>query len=146
MSKDKFILLIIALGFLFLVAETRYAHAGVWMQEPKAYIPMITCGIGFVCCLAGLAAEKKLAMFLGWLLLILSLVGPLGVYFHTKGDFNQLQLMLTSNTRQERLDRSDGKYGGIFNERPLLAPMSISGLAMVAGISILGNRRRSSSS
>ncbi|MFM9873639.1 MAG: hypothetical protein ACKVQS_09275 [Fimbriimonadaceae bacterium] len=145
MSKDKLVLLIVALGFLFLVAEARYAHAGIWMQEPKAYIPIVTCGIGFVCCLAGLAAEKRLATFLGWFLLALSSVGPLGVYFHTKGDLNQLQSMLTSNTRQERLDRSDGKLGGIFNERPLLAPMSISGLAMVAGISILGNRRRSSS-
>lgn len=146
MSKDKLVLLIIALGFMFLVAETRYAHAGVWMQEPKAYIPVVSCGIGFICCLAGLAAEKKLATFLGWFLLALSVVGPLGVYFHVKGDFTQLQSMLTSNTRLERLERSDGKLGGFFAERPLLAPMSVSGLAMVAGISILGNRRRGSSS
>lgn len=146
MSKDKFVLFIVAMGFLFLVAETRYAHGGVWMQEPKAYIPVITCGIGFVCCLAGLAAGKKFATLLACCLFALGAVGPLGVYFHTKGDLNQLQSMLTSNTRQERLDRSDGKLGGIFNERPLLAPMSISGLAMVAGISVLGNRRRSSSS
>lgn len=145
MSKDKLILLIVALGFLFLVAETRYAHAGVWIQEPKAYIPLITCGAGFICCLAGLAAEKKLATFLGWFLIILSAVGPLGVYFHTKGDVTQLQSMLTANTRQERLDRSDGMYGGPFNERPLLAPMSITGLAMIAGVSILGSRRRGSS-
>jgi hypothetical protein len=146
MSKDKLILLIVALGFLFLVAETRYAHAGVWVQEPKAYIPIITCSIAFVFCLAGLAAEKKLATLLGWLLLSMSAIGPLGVYFHTKGDFTQLQTMLTSNTRIERVDRSSGKLGGIFNERPLLAPMSISGLALVAGVSILGNRRRSSGS
>lgn len=142
MSKDKFILLIVALGFLFLVIETRHSHAGVWSQDPKAYIPVISCGLGFFVCLAGLAAEKKLATVLGWVMIVLSSVGALGVYFHTDGDLSKLQSMLTTNIREERLTEN---YS-IFTERPLLAPMSISGLSLVAGISILGNRRRSSGS
>lgn len=141
MTKDKLILLIIAMGFLFLVVETRHSHAGVWTQEPLAYIPVVACGIGFLACLAGLAAEKKLAVFLGWFLILLSSVGALGVYFHTKGDLTKLQSMLTTNIRQERL----ADDYSIFTERPLLAPMSISGLSLVAGIAILGNRRRGSS-
>lgn len=142
MTKDKLILLIVAIGFLFLVVETRHSHAGVWMQDPKAYIPVVSCSIGFLACLAGLAAEKKLSTFLGWFMILLSGIGVLGVYFHTDGDFTKLQTMLTSNIRQERL----ADNYSIFTERPLLAPMSISGLSMVAGISILGNRRRSSGS
>lgn len=142
MSKDKFILLIVAMGFLFLVIETRHSHAGIWMQDAKAYIPVISCGLGFLICLAGLAAEKKLATFLGWAMILLSSVGILGVYFHTDGDVSKLQLMLNSNIRQERL----ADNYSIFSERPLLAPMSISGLSLVAGISILGNRRRGSNS
>lgn len=138
MNKDKFILLTVALGFLFLVIETRHAHAGLWKQDPKAYISPIACGIGFICCLAGLAAEKKLATILGWILVLLSSVGALGVWFHTQGDLAKLQTLLTSNVRQERLDH-DGQF---YDERPLLAPMSISGLAIVGATVILANRKK----
>lgn len=138
MNKDKFILLTVALGFLFLIVETRHAHAGVWMQDPKAMISPIACSVGFVCCLAGLAAEKKLATALGWILLALSSVGALGVWFHTDGDLSKLQTLLTSSVRQERLDH-DGQF---FGERPFLAPMSITGLAIVGATVVLSGRRK----
>lgn len=143
MKKENLILVVIALGFLFLVLETRHSHAGTWSNHPTAYIPVAACGLGFLICLAGLAAEKKLATALGFIMIGLSAVGPLGVFYHTKGDFQQLQTMLTSNVREERLLRQDNQMGGPFAEKPLLAPMSISGLALISGILILGNRRKS---
>lgn len=144
MKKENLILIIVAMGFLFLVMETRHSHAGTWGNHPTAYIPPVACGLGFIACLAGLAAEKKLATFLGWFMIVISSVGPLGVFYHTEGDVAQLQSMLNSNVREERLLRQDNKLGGPFEERPLLAPMSITGLSLIGGILILGNRRRTS--
>lgn len=142
MKNDKLILFFVAMGFLFLVVETRYNHAGVWATHPTAYIPVITTGLGFLLCLLGIAVGKKGATAIAAILLLCSCVGFLGVYYHTEGDVTRLKDMLTSNTREERVLRSQGDLGGAFGERPLLAPMSITGLSMVGAICLFGAKRK----
>src|SRR5690606_4185504 len=123
--SDKFILLLVALGFLGLFMEIRYSHGGILRQTPTAYIPLIATGLGFLAALAGMAAEKKLATACGVALVIVAFAGPGGIYFHTEGKFDRMGEVLRSNTRQERLARGRGELGGPFEERPLLAPLSI---------------------
>lgn len=142
MKNDKLILFFVATGFLFLLVETRYNHAGVWATHPTAYIPVVATGLGALLCLIGMVVGKKGATAIASLLVLCSVVGLLGVYYHTEGDVNRLQAMLTSNTREERVLRSQGELGGAFGERPLLAPMSITGLSLVGAICLFGTKRK----
>jgi len=144
MKNEKLILFFLAMGFLFLVVETRHSHAGIWAQHPTAYIPVASTALGFLICLGGIFASKKVAPVLGALLIACAAVGGLGVYYHTEGDFTKLESMISSNVRQERVLRSSGELGGMFGERPLLAPLSITGLSMVGAICLFGTKRKSS--
>jgi hypothetical protein len=137
MKKDKFILAIVTFGFLFLTIETRHSHAGAWTSVPTAYIAPIACALAFLIGLGGLVAQGKFANILGVLMILISGVGAAGVYFHTRGDFSQLERLLSSNYRQEKVLRSQDHLGGIFDERPLIAPLSISGLSLVAAICLI---------
>ncbi len=141
MKSEKLILLLVALGFLGLFVEIRYSHGGILAQTPSTYIPLAATALGFLAALAGMAAEKKLATICGVVMILVSLTGPGGIFFHTEGKFDRLGDTLKSNTRQERLARANGQYGGPFEERPLLAPLSITGLALIGAICLLGSKR-----
>lgn len=146
MKRDKLMLLLLAGAFGTLVIELRYYHAGVWGEHPTAYIPVITCGVAMLCCLGGLAAEKKLATMLGIVLLVCSCAGFAGVYFHTEGKLGEVATLFRGSQRQDQISRrmSGGdreRFEAAEHGRPLLAPLSITGLSLLAGILLLGQKR-----
>lgn len=141
MKAAKWMLLMLAGSFAALLVELRYFHAGIWGQNPVAYIPVATCGVALVCCLAALAAERKLAVFLGWVLILCSLSGVAGVHFHSKSSYTSFEGLLQSNVRVDRLEKGMKDQQALYQSKPLVAPLSITGLALMAAILIFSQKK-----
>lgn len=147
MNRDKFLLLLLVLAFATLTIELRYMHAGVWSEHWQAYIPVATCAVAFLCCLGALAADRKLATVLGWVLLLCSLSGFAGVYFHTEGDLGQVGTVFQGSYRGDKIARAmddgdDEKRERESGERPLLAPLSIAGLSLMGAVLAFSQKRK----
>ncbi|MDI9641181.1 hypothetical protein QPK87_05850 [Kamptonema cortianum] len=138
MKKDRIVLFLLAAAFATLAVELKYFHAGIWQQKPVAWIPVVTTVLAFLACLVGMAADKKLSKFLGWVLVVCSLSGLGGVYFHTEGDFKKVEKVISSNYRQdfaEKMMKED-----LTPDRPLLAPLSLTGLCVLGAVVLLGRK------
>lgn len=140
MTRDRILLLILAGAFLTLSVETRFYHAGVWENEPFAYVPPVTAILSFFLCL--LALGKKYKKVAGILMAVLSLTGVAGLYFHTKFEAGAFDTLLRSNLREQRVEMITDNRGMAPDEPPVLAPLGYTGLLLVGSVVCLARNKR----
>ncbi len=138
--KDRLVLLCLFLAFAFFAVETRYMHAGIASVEPVAWIPVGASALGGLFCLLGMLGGKKLNQVLGFLMILLAGAGGYGFYVHHKGDFSTLDKAITSNLREDRLERALND-GDPADPPPDLAPLGLSGLCLISAITLIVQRK-----
>lgn len=147
--KDRLILLGVMMAFVFLGVESRYLHGGMVESEPMAWVPTATAALAVIFCMLGLVGNKSMNKVLGVLFLVLSISGLVGFYFHhggdfqTQADFDRLNTLVSSNLRADHLDLVIESPGAP-DPPPHLAPLSYTGLCVLAALTLLVTRKDSS--
>ncbi|MCB0826352.1 MAG: hypothetical protein KDC26_09195 [Armatimonadetes bacterium] len=136
MKTNKLLLFILAGAFLTMGIEVRYFHAGITPYKPVAWTPIITAALGFLICLVGMFVGKKASKGLGVTMLLLSLSGLAGFYFHHGGDFSHLVHLIQDDYSQVLLEKNG------YPAPPELAPLSFTGLSVMAGILLLSPQNK----
>ena len=127
-SLNRLLAIVVALGSLFLMIETMIEHWGVLSQEPVAFIPITGGLFGFlVAAVTIIRWNEKSIRVLHYLLLGFLVVSIGGLYFHIA---EEDEADMTEETREHESKEK---------EKPLLAPLSFAGLAVVG---LLGTSRR----
>lgn len=131
MNTSKLLLFILAGAFLAIGVEVRYFHAGITPYKPVAWIPIVTAALGFLICFVGMFVGKKASKGLGVTMLILSLSGVAGFYFHHGGDFSNLIHLIQEDYSSVLIEKNG------YPPPPELAPLCYTGLSIMAGILLL---------
>ena len=128
-SLNRLLVLFTTIGFLFLMIDSIIEHWAILLQEPMAWVPVVSSVLGL--------AIGAIAVF-GWktqwirrlhvFLLAAFVVAAAGLYFHLEEEDENEQL-----TEQQREHERKEK------DKPLLAPLSFAGLAAVG---LLGTSRK----
>ena len=128
-SLNRLLVLVAAIGFAFLLADTTIEHWPIFKQELMAFIPLIFSIAGMV--LGALTVtiwKEKLIHWFQILLFVSIVVGAAGVYFHME-PFEE-ETNLTAEEIEHEANEKD---------KPLLAPLSFAGLAVIG---LLGTMRK----
>ncbi|HSD62884.1 MAG TPA: hypothetical protein VLB50_03765 [Ignavibacteriaceae bacterium] len=128
-TLNRLLVLAATCGFGFLLADTIIEHINIFKQEILAYIPVLFSVIGLIIGLVTVYKwEPQLIKLMNYLFLISFLVAAAGFYLHVEEESaEELQ------TVEERLHEANEK------EKPLLAPLSFGGIAVVG---LLGTARK----
>jgi|WetSurMetagenome_2_1015567.scaffolds.fasta_scaffold361821_2 hypothetical protein len=119
-SLNRILLLLTALGFLFLFLDTTLEHWAVFGDELPVYIPAIFSVVGTIFCLLTVYLWKEnLIKYLKYFLFTSIIVAFLGTYFHVLEEEDDEDITL----EQKQHEEEEG-------EKPLLAPLSFAGLAL----------------
>jgi len=143
MRQSRLVLLLVAAGFLTTLIEVRYLHRGVVREYAVAWIPTVSSAIALVAALVALG-EGWLRRIGGGVLAVVALAGLLGVYYHTKFRPSAfLRLFEPSPTvaraddgEREEAERRESEEEE--EEAPALAPLGITGLALIGAVAALG--------
>jgi hypothetical protein len=125
----RLVLLVLAVGFLALLVETRYHHRFLVAVEPKGWIPVVASALLFAASLAVMAGRDLLRKAAACAYALGALVGLVGLYYHTDG------LRPAAFARVIAAERREHRGP------PALAPLGLSGLALIGLILTLERRR-----
>ncbi|MCG9896072.1 MAG: hypothetical protein MH204_11420 [Fimbriimonadaceae bacterium] len=133
MKKDAWFLLIAVAGFAVFAVDIRFEHREVLAEHPVAWVPIVYCLLAVGACLFGLAdrAAWKIPLMVFFGLGIG--VGMFGVKEHLE-DQEQVPGMIASTLIGREVS-------GRRVEKPLIAPMGVSGLSLLALVAVTGGSR-----
>lgn len=119
-SLNRLLVLIVAVGFLFLAVETTLERWNVFSQEPFAFVPVVFSIVGLIGSIASLVQWREPRIRLLNVILFVSLaVGTVGLYLHSEVAESE---PVTAEERAHEQKES---------KPPPLAPLSFAGLAVV---------------
>ena len=125
-SLNRILLLVLACGYLTLMADVRVEHADRFRKFWQAWIPIYYSGTMAAACLLGTlawtAARDNVRPTLFWLFALGFVVGGYGLYLHNRGDFADLFHTLV-NAWITKIKHEDVP--------PQLAPTAFCGLALI---------------
>lgn len=156
MRSSKLILALVAVGFLTTLVEVRYLHRGVVREHAVAWVPTVASAVAALAALAALAdgVSRKIG---GAVLALCAVAGLVGVYFHTEFKpsaflrlFEPSPTVARASEGEEGEDEyrqavraEQGEHGGEGEEEaPALAPLGITGLALIGAVAALGRNGR----
>lgn len=120
-SLNRLLVLFTSTGFAFLLADTTIEHWPIFKQEIIAYIPPVFSLIGLSLGIVVVIFWKE--KFIHWFQILLFtafIVSAAGLYFHIEEEDDEINLTAEEREHEE----NEG-------EKPLLAPLSFGGLAVV---------------
>ena len=128
-TLNRLLVLFTTLGFLFLMVDSTLEHWAVLKDEFMSFVPIIFSSLGLV---AGIVTvlnwkDKWIRRFHAFLLASIVVAGT-GVYFHVGEDEDDKQLTVEQREHEKKE-----------KDKPLLAPLSFAGLAIVG---LLGTSRK----
>ena len=128
-TLNRLLVLFTTLGFLFLMVDSTLEHWAVLKDEFMSFVPIIFSALGLV---AGIVTvlnwkDKWIRRFHAFLLASIVVAGT-GVYFHVGEDEDDKQLTVEQREHEKKE-----------KDKPLLAPLSFAGLAIVG---LLGTSRK----
>jgi hypothetical protein len=127
-SLNRLIIVFVAGGFFFLIADSILEHWGILGQELWAYIPIVFSLLGFVIsAIAAVVWRERALRFLQITLFAAFIISAAGLYFHILEEDET-----TLSTEQIEHEQKE-------KEKPLLAPLSFAGLALIG---LLGTSRK----
>ena len=128
-TLNRLLVLVAAVSFAFLLADTIIEHRDILSKELLAYIPVVFSLIGM---LVGIGAVTQWnARWIRWFQIFLFasfIVAAAGVYLHI-GDDDDREKQTTQVTAQQEKEK----------DKPLLAPLAFGGIAVVG---LLGTSRK----
>jgi hypothetical protein len=128
-SLNRLLVLVSVTGFAFLLADTTIEHWEILLKEPAACIPALFCFIGLLTGgVAFMRWKEQLIKIFQMVLLASLLVGGLGVYFHLGDDDDAATTPVSPQLKNKKE-----------KDKPILAPMSFAGVAVVG---LLGTLRK----
>jgi hypothetical protein len=133
--KEKLILLILGGGFLITALEVRYLHRFALLEYPLAWSPIVYGIIAAVACFIALGIKQRPAWPLAVIFFLGIPVSGIGMYMHMEDHPNALRKLVGMPISGK--DRGDGP--------PVLAPLSLGGLAMI-GLVLTGLKEGKKSS
>lgn len=126
---NRLLVLITTCGFAFLLADTIIEHFNVLKQEILVYVPVVFC---FITVIIGLVTVYKwkpeLIKLMRYIFLISFFIAAFGFYLHVSEESEEE--LRTEEARQHEANEK---------EKPLLAPLSFGGMAIVG---LLGTSRK----
>ena len=128
-SLNRLIVLLTTIGFAFLLADTTIEHWLTFEEEIMSFIPLVFSLSGLVLGIVVFTVWKE--KFIRWFQILLFAsftVSAVGLYFHIEEEEDEINLSAAEKEHEEQ----EG-------EKPLLAPLSFAGLAMVG---LLGTMRK----
>ena len=127
-SLNRLIVMFVAGGFFFLIADSILEHWDILGQELWAYIPIAFSVLGFlISTIAAVLWKERVIRFLRMTLFVAFLISAAGLYFHIKEeDKEEITIEQIEHEQKEK-------------EKPLLAPLSFAGFAVIG---LLGTSRK----
>lgn len=150
LSKDKLILALVAAGFLTTLVEVRYLHRGAVRETAVAWIPTISSGVAFLASVAALLGAGAVRKAGGGVLALVAVAGLLGVYFHTKLQPAAFLKLFETTPKPQFAEPPNDDFAAFEAEAkredatgaPALAPLGITGLALIGAVASLGTGAR----
>jgi hypothetical protein len=128
-SLNRLLVLLTTIGFAFLLVDTTIEHWSTFEEEIMSFIPLVFSIVGLILgILVVIMWKEKLIRWFQILLFASFIVAAVGLYFHIEEEENDINL--TSEEREHEEHEKD---------KPLLAPLSFAGLAVVG---LLGTARK----
>jgi hypothetical protein len=128
-SINRLLVLLTTIGFAFLLVDTTIEHWSTFEEEIMSFIPLVFSIVGLILgILVVIMWKEKLIRWFQILLFASFIVAGAGLYFHIEEEENDINL--TSEEREHEENEKD---------KPLLAPLSFAGLAVVG---LLGTARK----
>jgi hypothetical protein len=128
-SLNRLLVLLTTIGFAFLLVDTTIEHWSTFEEEIMSFIPLVFTIVGLsLGILVVIMWKEKLIRWFQILLFASFIVAGAGLYFHIEEEENDINL--TSEEREHEENEKD---------KPLLAPLSFAGLAVVG---LLGTARK----
>jgi glucan phosphoethanolaminetransferase (alkaline phosphatase superfamily) len=128
-SLNKLLILVTTFGFTFLLLDTIIEHWPIFEQELIAFVPLVFSFAGIVLGVFTVVMWKEKLIYWFQILLVISiLVGVAGLYFHVE-PFEE-----ETNLTAEEIEHEANE-----KEKPLLAPLSFAGIAVIG---LLGTLRK----
>ena len=135
MRKDKLLYLFLAFTFVGLLVDIRFEHRDVLGEVWESNIPLVTSMVGVVTAFLAMSKKAALRLVAGALFFLITLVGVLGVWEHTR--FRPI--MFTRYLNLAETDANGQRIRG--GQRPSFAPMSYTLLGSI-GIVLVSRRFR----
>lgn len=135
MQPLRLAFLILTAGFAMMLVEVRFVHMNLLREYPIAIVAVIASTLGLVASVLGLV--QKGAVFGKVLFGLVAVSGVVGFFKHIDGHPERIPGLLTGSYQMET-----AQLGAM---PPLLAPLSLSGLALV-GFALLMMARDSDQS
>jgi hypothetical protein len=115
---------VLAGGFANLMIDIRVEHVEVVRERPVAWVPIIYSGLMVVACgCAFVIWNQTMRRVMVGLFLLAFVVGGLGFYFHSHGDFGKVLHSSIQAWTDPAMNHSDGP--------PELAPLAFAGLGVI---------------
>jgi len=128
-SLNRLLVLFSSVGFAFLLLDTTIEHWETFEEEIMVFIPLVFSIIGAVLgILVVITWKEKLIRWFQILLFASFIISAAGLYFHIEEEEDDIDLTIE--------EREHEKKEG---EKPLLAPLSFAGIAVVG---LLGTLRK----
>lgn len=144
-GRIRFVLLVLAGGFLMTAFEVRYLHREVIGYNPVAWIPVVYGVLAAIACLLGMAKKGPLKLVAGFILLLSLPIGAIGFWNHTRENPQALTDMLTVATSMPSARREEHEERERREEvAPAIAPLSLAGLGLIGLVLVWPSRGRSS--
>ncbi len=126
---NRLLVLITTFGFAFLLADTTIEHFNIFKQEILAYVPVVFCLIAVIIGFITVYKWKReLIKLMRYIFIISFLMAAFGFYLHVSEESEEE--LRTEEARQHEANEK---------EKPLLAPLSFGGIAIVG---LLGTSRK----
>lgn len=131
-TRDRVILAVLFIGFLTLAVETRFEHRDVIQEKWQAWIPPVYSALAALASLVALPGKKGVRTVAAAVFFLGILVGGYGLYMHTGFDPAVFTKFLNPEARVMGSKLGpDGQPMQVFIQRPVVAPMSVTGLAAI---------------
>jgi len=128
-SINRLLVFLTSISFIFLLADTTIEHWPIFKQEPMAFIPLVFCIAGAILGIFTVVNWKeKLIHWFQVLLFASFIVAIAGFYLH-----------IESWEEQTNLTAEEIEHEANEKEKPLLAPLSFAGIAVIG---LLGTMRK----
>jgi hypothetical protein len=127
-SLNRLIIVFVAGGFFFLIADSILEHWDILGQELWAYIPIAFSVLGFlISAIAVIVWKERVLRFLQITLFVAFIISAAGLYFHIiEEDDEEITTEQLNHEQKEK-------------DKPILAPLSFAGLA---AIGLLGTSKK----
>jgi hypothetical protein len=127
-SLNRMIVMFVATGFLFLIADSILEHWDILKQELWVYIPIAFSVLGLLTStITAVLWKERVIRILRMTLFVAFLISSAGLYFHIKEeDDEEITVEQLEHEQKEK-------------DKPLLAPLSFAGLAVIG---LLGTSRK----